>query len=509
MENQDLDSKLVCHSCICDEYMAEQVRVKATPALCSYCNETRAAIALDCLSNRIHDAMQEHFELTPGYPSEPYEFFTASEGRWERRGDPVEYVIAELGGLDEDVASDVTSLLSGRHGYWAIREEGREDPYGLEAMYEEKEAFDLGFRLTWAEFRREVQANSRFFSPGAEKLLAEIFGDLTAFNTSLGGPVIRTIDPQEQDHSLWRGRLAQSPQAIEKILNSPAQELGPPPTKLAKAGRMNAQGISVFYGGTEQSTCVSELRPSVGSSIVIARFELLRPVRLLDLGALSKAYVSCSYFDPEYPVHKARSAFLSRLVSEISQPILPEDEALEYVPTQVVAEYLAHKADSQVDGIIYPSSQTGGSGENVVLFNRSSRVEPYDLPSGSPVEVEFPTKRQLDEDDDIYDGIWLSETVLSKTDDELSVEGDSPGRSRTLRRFMNYIFKGPKDDRDPTLRLDMESVEVLGVMAVSYDSTKRSVIRDRQTEEQRSAWEKRFAEIGVIGESEPDEIPDG
>ncbi len=506
MKVQDLDSKHVCHICIGDQFLAEQVKTEATLALCSYCGETREAITLDDLSDRIHDTIQEHFELTSGYPSEPYEFMMASEGMWERRGDPVEYVIGEMGGLEEDVARDVTSKLSDRHGYWAVREEGREDPYGSEAMYEERGPFDLGFRLNWAEFRREIQFNSRFFSAGVEEMLTDIFGDFTAFKTSRSGPVIQEINPQEQNYFFWRGRLAQSPQVIENILKSPAQELGPPPPRLAKLGRMNAQGISVFYGATEPSTCASELRPSVSSSIVIGRFELLRPVRLLDLGALSEAYVSSSYFDPEYPVHKARSAFLSRLVSEISRPVLPEDEPLEYLPTQVVAEYLAQKAEPPFDGIIYPSSQTGGSGENVVLFHGSSRVQPYELPAGSSVEVDIPVKRQLDEDDDFYDGIWVSETVPSITNEDRVPVGDRPIRGRTIRGFMNYLLEEPEDDRDPTLRLDTENVEVLDVKAVSYDSTKRPVIRNRQTEEERNSLEKRFADIGGIGDLDLDEI---
>ena len=505
MKDQALDTKHVCHVCICDQFLAEQVKAEATRALCSYCGDMREATTLDNLSGRIHDAIQEHFELTLGYPTEPYEFMTASEGMWERRGDPVEHVIAEMGGLEEDVARDVTSKLSDRYGYWAIREEGREDPYGLEAMYEEREPFDLGFRLTWAEFRREIQFNSRFFSSGVGEMLAELFGDLTALKTFRSRPVIQEIHPQEQSYFFWRGRLAQSHQIIERILKSPAGELGPPPPRLATTGRMNPEGISVFYGATEQSTCMSELRPSVGSSIVIGRFELLRQVRLLDLGALSEAYVSSSYFDPEYAVHKARSAFLSRLVSEISRPVLPEDEALEYLPTQVVAEYLALEAEPPFDGIIYPSSQTGGSGENVVLFQRASRVQPYELPSGSSVEVDIPVKRQLGEDDDFYDGIWVSETVPSNAEKVPPAE-DRPVHRRTTRGFMNYLLEEPEDDRNPTLRLDTENVEVLDIKAVSYDSTKRSVIRNRQTEEERNSLEKRFADISGIADNDFDEI---
>ena len=410
-------------------------------------------------------------------------------------------MLSEIAGLDELVASDLTLLLSERHPYLAAKE-GEENPYGLEAMYEEKEPYDLEFRLTWAELRREIQSRSRFFSAGVDEKLADILGDLTVLETPGNRPVIRGIDPLDQNYFIWRGRTAQFRQEIEIILKSPAQELGPPPHRLAKAGRMNAQGVSVFYGATKKSACVSELRPLVGSSIVIGRFELLNPVRLLDLGALSEVYVKTSYFDPEYAVHKARTAFLRHLVSEISRPVLPEDELHEYLPTQAVAGYLAQKAEPKFDGIIYPSSQTGGSGENVVIFNHSSRVEPYALPTGSSVEVDIPVKKRLDDDDDLFDGIWISETVPSEVEEEVPPKGIRGTLARTFRRFMSFLLKEAEDSRIPALRLDMDSVEVLEITAASFDSNKRPVIRNRQTEEERDAFEKRFAEIADFDHEE-------
>ena len=306
MKPQDANFKLVCFRCIGDHVLSDKVKAEGASVYCDYCGNRRAAKNLEWVANRIDEVVQQHFELTPGYPVDPFELFLASKGDWERRGESVEYLIAEIASLEERSAHDLTDILSNRQSYEAGKY-GEENPYGPEAMYEEREPFDLGFRLTWTEFRREIQSRSRFFSAGVEEMLADIFGDLTVLKTSGERPVIREINPQDQNHFVWRGRIAQSPQEIETILKSPAQELGPPPSRSAKARRMNAQGISVFYGATKQSTCVSELRPLVGNSIVIGRFELLSPARLLDLGALSEVYVHSSYFDPEYAVHKARA----------------------------------------------------------------------------------------------------------------------------------------------------------------------------------------------------------
>ena len=289
----------VCQGCISDEFLAGEVEQLGHLSLCEYCGETRATITMDALGDRIHDVINEHFRLTPGYPDDPYEYFSYKEGKWERRGYPVDFIITDLAGVDERVAKDLTSLLSARYAYTAAKE-GDENPYGYEAMYEalyeEQALFDLWFRSAsaWAEFRREIQSRSRFHNTAAEKLLAEMFGDLSALKSSTNSPVIRELIPENQDHSFWRGRVVQSNQELEHLLKFPAKELGPPPSKFAKAGRMNAQGISVFYGGLERATCLSELRPPVGSRVVIGQFELLRTITLLDLDALAKVYVDTS-----------------------------------------------------------------------------------------------------------------------------------------------------------------------------------------------------------------------
>lgn len=492
MTIDDVKSKRMCYCCTTDPFLAGIVKKTGTPGFCSYCGKTRETIDLDSLATRIHEVLQEHFELTPEYPTEPLELMMEKFGEWERRGEPVKDAIAEMGGLEEDVADDIVSLLSARHGYRHPKEIGIEAPYDPEAMYEEQKPFDLRFHKAWAEFRREVQSRSRFFGAGVEEKLAFILGDLTVLKTPSGIPVIREINPEDQRYFFWRGRKAQSPEEIERILESPALELGPPPPRVATAGRMNAQGISMFYGATEQSTCVSELRSLVGSSIVVGQFELLRPVKLLDLGALSEAFVSKSYFDPEYAVHKERTAFLRQLVGEISRPLLPEDELLEYVPTQVVAEYLGQNTEPKFDGIIYPSSQTGGSGENVVLFNHSSRLDPYALPVGSSVEVEIPIKKWFDEDDDFYEGIWVTETVPSNIEEQPPKRKETP-RIRTTEAFRDYLLLEQEDDRSLTLRLDTASIAVLEISAVSYNSKERSVMRNRQTQEEREAFRQRLA----------------
>ena len=235
---------------------------------------------------------------------------------------------------------------------------------------------------------------------------------------------------------------------------------------------MNAQGIPVFYGAMDESTCISEIRPPVGSYVVLAKFEMLRPMRLLDLLTLKEVYVGGSYLDPEYGVRKARAEFLRDLVSELSQPVMPQDEAVEYLTTQVVAEYLANKVEPRLDGMIYTSSQTGGNGRNVVLFNHACRVEPRDQSHIVNFRIYVPP---LMEDTDDDDGISILEYVRTTPPSKLPVIKQVPEWSEDGLGDDDY----PMSYDEPALRLDLDSIVVLDIRGVEYTSNSRELTRSR------------------------------
>ena len=461
----------VCHACIKDTFLSDEVRVEGTPAPCSYCHETREAITLATLAERFHETLGEHFCLTPDYPDELHEYYQASEGDWDRRGEPAKYVIMDMADIAEEVAADATKLLSDEYGYWAIREEGREDPYGFDARYEEKAPDVQYLQNAWTKLRAAKTSRKHLFSPATEAFLSDIFGDLVTQYTILAPPVIRMINPGDADSRVWRGRPARPDGELEEILKHPAQELGPPPARLAKSGRMNQEGVPVFYGAMDRSTCVSEIRAPVGSHVVVGEFELLRPVRLLDLDALANVHVKGSYFDPDYSTQINRAAFLRRLVEEVSRPVMPQDEATEYLQTQAVAKYLAKKSCPPLDGILFRSSQTGRTGRNLVLFNHACLVEPWKLPPGSKIDVRVPLAEEEDEDDSVV--------VFETTPEPDEEKPDKPRRKSPslIRSLIQFVIGNGRNrlgfPSNPTLRLDENNVEVLDIKSVTYDFGER------------------------------------
>ena len=476
--NTLIERPMVCHACIGDRVLTEEVKSAGILRLCSYCGETRAVIALSTLANRIHETLQDLFRITTEDQEEPHDFFHSGQVVWLPPGEPVREVISDIAGLSEDVAADIDELLEDSFYTYVTVKEGGPYPYGSEAFYEERDPADeeWRFRDTWEAFRAEVGSHARFFSPYALEMLTSILGDLSDLRSDDGRPVIRIIDPEDDDRFIWRARKALSSDELVTILRSPAQELGPPPSAMAESGRMNAKGISVFYGAMEMSTCIAEIRPPVGGSVVMGTFEIIRRVRLLDLDALANSNVPESHFSPEYKWQRGRISFLRRLASEISRPVMPQDEEREYLPTQIVAEYLATSSGPDLDGIIFRSSQTAGEGSNLVLFNRACSVAPYHLPTGANVTVSLP--RPVDDED-----IYRSQSV--SVFEEVPPGGESPSETKesASAHASNPPDEEPNEDPssagEPVMRLDVNSIVVLEIEGTKYSYNERHVSRHR------------------------------
>ena len=468
----------VCYVCVGDEFLNREIQLEGQNEHCSFCGCLRKTVSLEEMSDQIHEILQEHFYLTSSEP-EGLDYLLAKEGLWERPGEPVENVIADIAQLNEEIAKAIRECLSDQHGYCAVRD-GEEDPYADDALYEENRIDDWEFQETWNAFREEITSRSRFFSQHAQEALDEIFGEIDTLSSFGGTPVIRDISPTDDERYIFRARVSFSDKELEEILSAPVKQIGPPPSRRAKAGRMNAAGISVFYGAIDKETCIAEARAPVGSYVVLGRFEVIRPVRLLDFDTLTKVYVEGSHFDPNYHTGRSRAAFLRRLVHEISRPVMPRDEEFEYLPTQVVSEYLAARVEPRLDGIVFHSSQTAGEGRNLVLFNHACGVEPYELPKGTEIDIHMGWVSE----DDCDDSITIFETVLDKPSEQK--QQDEPPEPFGFSNIGSIDI--PEDDPDSnamhddsTLRLDLDSVSVQEIKSVSYTTSIRSVSRHRST----------------------------
>jgi RES domain-containing protein len=145
-------------------------------------------------------------------------------------------------------------------------------------------------------------------------------------------------------------------------------ELGPPPSEIASAGRMNPAGISYMYLAYQNETAIAEIRPNLGDTVTTSLWRTKRELNVLDL----TQFPSCPSIFSDKRRERDLIQFLYSFVDEIKQPIKHNgSEHIEYVPTQVVSEYFAQvfrfNGGSRLDGIVYASSVHEG-GKNLVLF---------------------------------------------------------------------------------------------------------------------------------------------
>ena len=253
MYQDEAEEIYVCHVCVGEEFLKKLLKADGKRHSCDYCGKSRKSVPLMWLAEKIRHALDEHYYVTLE------DSYNCCYG--ERAGEPVNDLIQEMAEIDTAIANDVQSYLSLNYGPNPMDFE--EDPYGEEAYYSDKPAENWDHQESWRFFCREVTQRARFFSPVAEEILDTLFSNIILFRRYDGKSVIREAGPGTENIEIYRARVAKTRDELDRILKNPDKELAAPPFKFAKHGRMNASGISVFYGGASADTCVAEVRPPV------------------------------------------------------------------------------------------------------------------------------------------------------------------------------------------------------------------------------------------------------
>lgn len=467
------EKKRICLCCVGDSFLKALVEAKGTDGECSYCAAEDKTISIRDLADRIEQAFEEHYERTSDEPDES-EWAMLSDPEstytWDRPGEEVLSAIAGAANIDEGPARDVLSILEERHSGRSATEAGEECDFADTSYYKEKSLHCYEFYEKWQNFERSIKAESRFFNREAAAILHELFADITLLQSSSGQPVVISIGPESKTRSLYRARVfAGEDDKLMDALKAPWNGLGSPPMAAASAGRMNARGISVFYGASSPETAIAEVRPPVGSKVAVACFDILRPMRVLDVEALKAVRARGSIFDPAY-IHKAKLAlFMEVLSSRIVRPIMPNEEAFEYLATQAIADYLASEA--RLDGMVFSSVQTKGEAKNIVLFHHAARVEEIEIPTGTKISASC----EIIDDDGAYPYYLVWEDVPLEP-----ALDDTAKRPHLMNPFPhNNSAEKTYDSRAASLKIDLDHIKVHHVEGVSFSTSEFEVPRHR------------------------------
>lgn len=356
----DGSDELVCSGCV-DDYGLQAAIDDASDAeqVCSFCGATPAA-EIDALTGAFVDGLwREHEDAVEGVS------YDSAEGGYIFLGDNwdtwdlVEHYGEVLVG--DGLVERMRELIHDRT--WVDRD----------FAWRRR---DKALRDAWANFSHSVKHRTRYViwiipdddererrSEG-EVPPGKILYDIANILDELG--VIRTIP---DGTAFWRSQTHAGP----LLSGGPtAERLGTAPIANSKQpNRMSPAGIPMFYGAEDPSTAVAEVtraEPAGNDHVTTGMFLTSVSLTVVDF----TAFRPISMFDRELGHLSRQARFLQEFVSELSMPVAPGDEHIDYVPTQVMTEFFLRVYQSagedrpRIDGIRYPSAALPG-GVSVVL----------------------------------------------------------------------------------------------------------------------------------------------
>ncbi|SIN14366.1 RES domain-containing protein [Micromonospora cremea] len=343
----------VCLECLTDEGLVGEVRDILDEPQCSFCGakagDDGAPIAVDF--ERFMYVVMDGVNFIYGLAND--EGVPFDEGDWV--GGPVldSYdVVEDICGYaaKENVVEAIQEVVD--HNAWTYRNYQLLQP-------------DRAMRLGWDEFCQRIKHETRFLFmaiPQSPSLMPDEFTSVEFMARlmeiiSTSGALVKV----PAGRVFWRGRLV----GDSKLPRYGAKELGSPPPDKASANRMSPAGISMFYGSDDIETVVAEIGAHGSRShAAVGSFETTKPLTMLNLAALPAV--------PSIFTESGRESyydlrFLHDFGADLRKPVVLDGrEHIDYVPTQVVTEYLRWMSPEQVDGILSSSSQNEGT--NCVIF---------------------------------------------------------------------------------------------------------------------------------------------
>ncbi|MDX8400448.1 MAG: RES family NAD+ phosphorylase [Gallionellaceae bacterium] len=213
----------------------------------------------------------------------------------------------------------------------------------------------------YSDFVDEIKFRRRhFLSKNSQEFLSSLkeIADQRTFTLNQGDDLYRARKNAYKEHQ-------------PSFDARPSEEMKPIPNMKAE-GRANPYNITMIYLASSEETAIAEVRPDLRFPVTIGQFKALKELKLVDLVSERPSFYG--YFFPS-EVNEDVKLWLS-LSSDYSKQLFKEDQQINYLPTQVIAEYFKEQG---FDGIVYQSqfmAQKRGAekeyiAKNFVLFDPS------------------------------------------------------------------------------------------------------------------------------------------
>lgn len=349
--------KCVCSDCVGNEHLKQFILENgAEDKHCDFCDSAGVCADIEDLCGEIMEAMCFEYERAIGAMN-----WNNKEGGYIGATTWDSYdLLAELNDnmlLEPGVLDEVSGMIN--HDAWCEL-----DPYSLRASKEHKHM--------WQRFSQIVKHETRyvFFRMPERDNYDEESDYLILDHINEAVYKLGLIEMLPKGTRFYRGRTHD-----KDVKLTETKDLCTPPSDYARANRMSAEGVPVFYGAANHATVLAEINDGKPYATV-AEFVNLRELYILDLADKSKYAVPC-LFDAERRHLREPAKFLNELNRDLTRNI--EDmKAIEYIPAQVVAEYfrfLYEHEGRRIDGIAYNSSKCPEGTCFVLFFNQKQCLE--------------------------------------------------------------------------------------------------------------------------------------
>lgn len=336
----------VCRGCFEDKIARNYIRDNGTIGDCDFCgSKRRKVIEARKLRNLFEEVvgLYDRYEPAPGADWGGGDTLAQCLQEWEIFNEDCE----------EKIQNDILDEIMGYDAHDSDISAGDD----WQAKSDSWTATPL--RRQWPWFADQLKSSRRFIfeeDPSGELMLPQKWvPDLLSKTDS--------VREMKKGARLFRARMGFALDRAHRHVPLPRDELKAPPSKFAKAGRANAEGIAVLYCAIEAATAIVETGRFPGAVVTLRELRLKRRIRLADLTRYSSSLEPLATTD--LAVKVANRTLLESLGQALGKPIHPEDSAIEYVPTQYLAEVIR---SAGYDGICFQSA-LNPKGTNVVVFD--------------------------------------------------------------------------------------------------------------------------------------------
>jgi hypothetical protein len=217
----------------------------------------------------------------------------------------------------------------------------------------------------WKKFCDSVKHKARYF----DHKKFSVIRTLENFNEFFEQIVIDNINID-----IYRARKIHSNKEKNDISTNPIKELGKVPIEYAKTNRFSPIGISYGYFAFEEETVLKEIRCEINDEVAVGKFSLNSDLKIIDFRNSSLEKEFLDYFSNNFnEKFYCIDSYIKEFITDISRPISNNKQLLEYIPTQIMSEYIWSKG---YDGFLFDSSVNCG-GTNLVLFEETYQFKKY------------------------------------------------------------------------------------------------------------------------------------